>query len=87
MDGEREKMRRLRLVSENTESPREIKIDESKTINLSIDSLSFTLEIRTEGEFVNRGFRLQPVYQGDYVEWILGKDNTGATILVPVKKD
>ena len=33
MDGEREKMRRLRLVSENTESPREIKIDESKTIN------------------------------------------------------
>jgi hypothetical protein len=63
------------------ESQNHVSIDIERTITVSKKMASTEFGPRIQGSFKGRAFFLRDCY-----EWVLGKDENGSTILVPLKK-
>jgi hypothetical protein len=57
-------------------------ISEDKLIKVSGNFYDNKIDVRTCGDFKNNAFFLSDSY-----DWIIGRDDQGATILVPLKKE
>ena len=73
-----EEYKRLVLIEEET---KKIVIDKERLMYLEDEDMRDFIELREDGEFENKGFYLDDCY-----EWVLGRDSTGALVLIPMER-
>jgi len=80
-------LKKLQIIEEIKHDPNVIMIKKDRLLNTGYNvyyanNPTPSIQSRNDGSFKSRAFYLDPSY-----DWILGKDNEGITILVPLIKE